>query len=47
MNLIGDWHIAQLRTAEQEKKINFDWDVVPVPHPAEWLRTPVWRLPYP
>ncbi|MEK3721771.1 ABC transporter substrate-binding protein [Paenibacillus sp. FSL H8-0034] len=34
MNLIGDWHIAQLRTAEQEKKINFDWDVVPVPHPA-------------
>ncbi|RAV20377.1 ABC transporter substrate-binding protein [Paenibacillus contaminans] len=33
MNLIGDWHVAQLRQAEDEKKINFDWDVVPVPHP--------------
>ncbi|MCZ8514249.1 sugar ABC transporter substrate-binding protein [Paenibacillus filicis] len=33
MNLIGDWHVAQLRQAEQEKKISFDWDVVPVPHP--------------
>ncbi|SFE78875.1 multiple sugar transport system substrate-binding protein [Paenibacillus catalpae] len=33
MNLIGDWHVAQLRQAEAEKKINFDWDVVPVPHP--------------
>ncbi|WP_246362368.1 ABC transporter substrate-binding protein [Paenibacillus alba] len=33
MNLIGDWHVAQLRQAETEKKISFDWDVVPVPHP--------------
>lgn len=33
MNLIGDWHIAQLRQAEDEGKIDFDWDVVPVPHP--------------
>ncbi|CAG7607380.1 hypothetical protein PAESOLCIP111_00952 [Paenibacillus solanacearum] len=33
MNLIGDWHVAQLRQAEEEKKISFDWDVVPVPHP--------------
>ncbi|CAH0118978.1 Multiple sugar-binding protein [Paenibacillus sp. CECT 9249] len=33
MNLIGDWHVAQLRTAEEEKKIDFDWDIVPVPHP--------------
>lgn len=33
MNLIGDWHVSQLRTAEEEKKINFDWDIVPVPHP--------------
>ncbi|WP_246303227.1 ABC transporter substrate-binding protein [Paenibacillus plantarum] len=33
MNLIGDWHVAQLRQAEAEKKISFDWDVVPVPHP--------------
>ncbi|TBL68618.1 sugar ABC transporter substrate-binding protein [Paenibacillus thalictri] len=34
MNVIGDWHVAQLRAAEQEKKISFDWDVVPIPHPA-------------
>lgn len=33
MNLIGDWHVAQLRKAEDEGKISFDWDVVPVPHP--------------
>ncbi|WP_284645138.1 ABC transporter substrate-binding protein [Paenibacillus silviterrae] len=33
MNLIGDWHVAQLRLAEAEKKISFDWDVVPIPHP--------------
>jgi len=33
MNLIGDWHVAQLREAEDEKKISFDWDVVPIPHP--------------
>ncbi|WP_083778014.1 ABC transporter substrate-binding protein [Paenibacillus sp. JDR-2] len=33
MNLIGDWHVAQLRQAEAEKKIDFDWDVVPIPHP--------------
>ncbi|MEF2246980.1 MULTISPECIES: ABC transporter substrate-binding protein [unclassified Paenibacillus] len=33
MNLMGDWHVAQLRTAEKEGKISFDWDVVPIPHP--------------
>ncbi|MFD0961229.1 ABC transporter substrate-binding protein [Paenibacillus chungangensis] len=33
MNLIGDWHVAQLRQAEDEGKIDFDWDVVPIPHP--------------
>lgn len=33
MNLIGDWHVSQLRKAEEEKKIDFDWDIVPVPHP--------------
>jgi len=33
MNIIGDWHVAQLRQAEEEGKISFDWDVVPVPHP--------------
>lgn len=33
MNLIGDWHIVQLRKAEDEGKISFDWDVVPIPHP--------------
>ncbi|MCC3355341.1 ABC transporter substrate-binding protein [Bacillus sp. REN16] len=33
MNIIGDWHVAQLRQAEEEGKLSFDWDVVPVPHP--------------
>lgn len=33
MNLIGDWHVAQLRQAEDEGKMSFNWDVVPIPHP--------------
>ncbi|WP_168120304.1 sugar ABC transporter substrate-binding protein [Paenibacillus sp. HB172176] len=33
MNLMGDWHVAQLRKAEDEGKISFGWDVVPIPHP--------------
>lgn len=34
MNLIGDWHVQQLRNAEKDGKINFDWDIVPLPHPS-------------
>lgn len=34
MHVIGDWHIAQLRQAEAESKINFDWDIASAPHPA-------------
>ncbi|WP_214627144.1 ABC transporter substrate-binding protein [Paenibacillus agaridevorans] len=33
MNLMGDWHVAQLRQAEAEGKISFDWDIAPLPHP--------------
>ena len=33
MNIIGDWHVAQLRQGEAEGAMNFDWDVVPIPHP--------------
>ncbi|MEK3885345.1 sugar ABC transporter substrate-binding protein [Paenibacillus sp. PL2-23] len=33
MNIIGDWHVAQLRKAEEEGSLSFDWDVAPLPHP--------------
>lgn len=33
MSIIGDWHVAQLRTAEDEGKMSFKWDVAPIPHP--------------
>ncbi|WP_243644034.1 ABC transporter substrate-binding protein [Paenibacillus pinisoli] len=33
MSIIGDWHVAQLRKAEDEGKMSFKWDVVPIPHP--------------
>jgi len=33
MSIIGDWHVAQLRQAEDEGKMSFNWDVTPVPHP--------------
>lgn len=33
MNVIGDFHIQQLRDLEKEGQISFDWDIVPMPHP--------------
>ncbi len=33
MNIIGDFHVAQLRDLEAEGEVTFDWDVVPMPHP--------------
>ncbi|WP_281358964.1 extracellular solute-binding protein [Litoribacterium kuwaitense] len=33
LSIIGDWHVAQLRQAEADGDIAFDWDVVPIPHP--------------
>lgn len=31
MNIIGDFHITQLR--DPELNVQFDWDIVPMPHP--------------
>lgn len=31
MNVIGDFHITQLR--DPELNVQFDWDIVPMPHP--------------
>ncbi|MEH7011564.1 sugar ABC transporter substrate-binding protein [Neobacillus niacini] len=45
MNLIGDWHVAQLRQAEKEGKLNFDWDVVPIPHPEGVAKNTSLALP--
>lgn len=45
MNLIGDWHVAQLRQAETEGKLNFDWDVVPIPHPEGVAKNTSLALP--
>ncbi len=45
MNLIGDWHVAQLREAEAEGTIDFDWDVVPIPHPEGVAKNTSLALP--
>ncbi|MBD1382245.1 ABC transporter substrate-binding protein [Metabacillus arenae] len=45
MNLIGDWHVVQLRQAEEEGKISFDWDVVPIPHPEGVAKNTSLALP--
>lgn len=33
MNIIGDFHIGQLRELEADGEIDFDWDIVAIPHP--------------
>ncbi|MCP3739469.1 ABC transporter substrate-binding protein [Rossellomorea sp. BNER] len=45
MNIIGDWHVAQLRQAETEGDISFDWDVVPIPHPEGVAKNTTLALP--
>ncbi|GIN71403.1 ABC transporter substrate-binding protein [Bacillus sp. J14TS2] len=45
MNIIGDWHVSQLREAEEEGDIDFDWDVVPVPHPEGVEKNTTTALP--
>lgn len=45
MNLIGDWHVAQLRQAEKEGTLKFDWDVVPIPHPKGVAKNTSLALP--
>ncbi|MBS4206886.1 sugar ABC transporter substrate-binding protein [Bacillus sp. FJAT-50079] len=45
MSIIGDWHVAQLREAETAGDIDFDWDVVPVPHPEGIAKNTTTALP--
>ncbi len=45
MNIIGNWHVAQLRRAEDEGNLNFDWDIVPMPHPKGVTPNTTWGMP--
>ncbi|MBU8918217.1 sugar ABC transporter substrate-binding protein [Bacillus sp. FJAT-29953] len=45
MNIIGDWHVAQLRQGEKEGTLKFDWDVVPIPHPEGVAKNTSLALP--
>lgn len=45
MSIIGDWHVAQLREAKEEGKIDFEWDVVPIPHPEGVEKNTTLALP--
>lgn len=42
MNVIGDFHIQQLRDLEKEGEISFDWDIVPMPHPEGVAANTTW-----
>jgi len=45
MNMIGDWHVAQLRQGEKDGTVKFDWDVVPIPHPEGVAKNTSLALP--
>lgn len=45
MNMIGDWHVAQLRQGEKDGTVKFDWDVVPIPHPKGVAKNTSLALP--
>lgn len=42
---IGEWHIEQLRTAEKEGNMSFDWDIVAMPHPENVDANTTWGMP--
>lgn len=42
---IGEWHIEQLRTAEKEGNVDFDWDIVAMPHPEGVEANTTWGMP--
>jgi len=44
MSPIGSWHIGQLRVGEAEGNVNFDWDVVPMPHPEGVSPNTTWGM---
>ncbi|WP_105614844.1 ABC transporter substrate-binding protein [Vallitalea okinawensis] len=41
---IGEWMIEQLRTAEKDGTLNFDWDIVPMPHPENVEPNITWGM---
>lgn len=41
---MGEWMIAQLRTAEKDNSINYDWDIVPMPHPDDGEPNTTWGM---
>lgn len=45
MNVIGDWHINHLRVGGEEGTIDFDWDIVPLPHPEGVSSNTTWGMP--
>ncbi|PLR86377.1 sugar ABC transporter substrate-binding protein [Bacillus canaveralius] len=45
MNIIGDWHVAQLRQAEKEGTLKFDWNVAPIPRPEGVAKNTSLALP--
>lgn len=45
MNIIGDWHIGQLRQAMDEGNINFEWDITSLPHPEGVSNNTSWGMP--
>ncbi|WP_105614848.1 ABC transporter substrate-binding protein [Vallitalea okinawensis] len=42
---IGEWHIEQLRTAEKEGSMSFDWDIAAMPHPEGVAPNTTWGMP--
>ncbi|GMQ61951.1 ABC transporter substrate-binding protein [Vallitalea maricola] len=47
MNIIGEWHIDQLRTLEKEGTVTFDWDIAPMPHPEGVSPNTTWGMASP
>lgn len=45
MNIIGDWHIGQLREDEEKGALKFDWDIQSLPHPDKVSSNTSWGMP--
>lgn len=42
MNVIGDFHVGQLRELEKSGEVAFDWDVAAMPHPEGVAANTTW-----
>lgn len=47
MNVIGAFHIGQLRELEDAGEMNFDWDIAPMPHPEGVAANTTWGMASP